>query len=106
MDKNPGCYHQEIHLKKGSFALSSDINSYKAIHAADWLVSNSNLYKDDGIAFNNELFDTWRNSQLDNFNNVVWDNQSWATKIQIAVVASQKNRFWRLRKNEVGYFFK
>ena len=45
-------------LQYKSSALSLNVRPYKVIQAAQWLISNSNLYRDEGIVFNND----WMNN--------------------------------------------
>ena len=111
MNKNPGCYHQDLHFKKGVLhchnmsTLWGDSDCWlgsitsgcsgnepallprgqsrpdtrdrlKSSLTADWLMSNSNLNKDDMISFNPEWLIRYNeeiHNLIINVSNVVWD---------------------------------
>ena len=57
-------------LKYKSSALSLNVRPYKVFEAANWLISHSNLYKDEGIVLNND----WINQHSQDANDVNNDN--------------------------------
>ena len=59
-------------LKYNSSALSLNVRPYKVFEAANWLMSHSNLYKDEGIVLNND----WINQHSQDANDVNNDNSN------------------------------
>ena len=65
-------------LQYKSSALSLNVRPHKVVEAADWLMSNSSLYKDEGISFNPEWANQY-NEQIalhENVDNVCNDNSN------------------------------
>ena len=59
-------------LKYKSSALSLNVRPSKVFEAANWRISRSNLYKDEGIVLNNE----WVNQHSQDANDVNNDNSN------------------------------
>jgi len=59
-------------LKYKSSALSLNVRPYKVFEAANWLISHSNLYKDECIVLNND----WINQHSQDANDVNNDNSN------------------------------
>ena len=65
-------------LRYKSSALSLNVRPHKVVQAAKWLINNSVLYKEEGIAF----CENWQNSQESDFKNSVHDKSECNPPIQ------------------------
>ena len=65
-------------LQYKSSALSLNIRPYKVVQAANWLMSNSSLYRDEGIVVNSEWANQYNeeiSSHEDKSNDIPMNNQ-------------------------------
>ena len=65
-------------LQYKSSALSLNVWPHKVVQAAKWLISNSALYKEEGIA----LCENWQNSQESDFDNSVHDKSECNPQVE------------------------
>ena len=61
-----------------SSALSFNVRPHKVVQAAKWLINNSALYKEEGIA----LFENWQNSQDSDFDNSLHDKSECNPQVE------------------------
>ena len=73
-------------LKYKSSALSLNVRPYKVFEAANWLISHSNLYKDEGIVLNND----WINQHSQDANDVNIMITVTYNKIQLMKLVTMK----------------
>ena len=63
-------------LQYKSSALSLNVRPHKVVEAADWLMTNSSLYKDEGISFNPQWVNQYNEVVLhENVDNDVCDDK-------------------------------
>ena len=68
----------KIKLQCKSSALSLNFRLHKVVQAAKWLINNSALYKEEGIA----LCENWQNSQESDFDNSVHDKSECNPQVE------------------------
>ena len=57
---------KKLHYKSSAFSLNA--RPFKVIHAAQWLINNSALYRDEGIIFNNEWLNNYHAENMHTIN--------------------------------------
>ena len=72
-------------LQYKSSALSLNVRPHKVVQTAKWLINNSVLYKEEGIA----LCENWQNSQESDFDNSVHDKSEYNLQVEASNTDSE-----------------
>ena len=76
---------QEVPTDAPETALSFNVRPHMVVQAAKWLINNSVLYKEEGIA----LFENWKNSQESDFDNSVHDKSECNPQVEASNTDSE-----------------